>query len=102
MRTKEKVFVDELHYRRVFDQAKPPLDRLFETGALSPENRMKLEQWRSQINPLQLRKHIDELVEILVALPIHNNKEVIDINQTLRKEKLTSVALSFEPITSFQ
>ena len=101
MHTKEKVYFDEFHYRRIFDQARPPFDRLVEAGVLSPKLQNKLEVLRQKTNPLELRAKIDELVTILIGLPVNNNKEIINITHTLRKEASPSVTLSFEPINAF-
>ncbi|MEE4176964.1 MAG: hypothetical protein V2I46_05590 [Bacteroides sp.] len=102
MRTKEKVYMDEFHYRRVFDQARTPFDRLVKTGRLSPKTQNKLEVLRQKTNPLELRTKIDELITILIGLPENNNKEIINIAHTLRKEISPSVTLSFGPINAFR
>jgi hypothetical protein len=49
--------------KRRFDCARPPLDRLCETGVLSEEKKQEL------LNPLKLREEIYQLVEELFSLP---------------------------------
>jgi hypothetical protein len=102
MRTKEKVFLDELRFRRIFDDAKPPLDRLVASGQLSGHTQSILLNWRNQINPVLLRAQIDELIDLLVSLPSNNGSNVVNVIHTLRKESQHSVTFSFEPVNPFR
>jgi len=97
MKTVEKVSIDEFHYRRVFDQARPPLDRLANTNVLSKEQLEVLFRFRDQVDILALRQRIDENIEKLWK--VKNPKLIIPVNiyDTLRKEKDPSVTFSFEP-----
>jgi hypothetical protein len=97
MKTVEKVYIDEFHYRRVFDQAKPPLDRLANTDVLSKEQLEVLFRFRDQVDILALRQRIDDNINDLWE--VKSPKQIIPVNifETLRKEKDTSVTFSFEP-----
>lgn len=98
MRTKEKLYIDTLHYRRVFDQAIPPLDRLLKCSVLSEQKKDVLVQLRNNINPLRLRNEIEDQITELHALPSQISTKSIDVRDTLqRKELVPSVTLSFEP-----
>ncbi len=55
--------------RRSFDQARPPLDRLCETGCLSSQKQEELLALRDRTNPLALREEIYGLLDDLFALP---------------------------------
>lgn len=97
MKTVEKVALDELHYRRVFDQPRPPLDRLAETGILRDTNLEMLFQQRQEMDVFALRDRIDQ--NILKLWQIKPAKQTIPVNifDTLREEVDLSVPLSFEP-----
>jgi hypothetical protein len=55
--------------KRRFDLSRPPLDRLCETWVLSEEKKQELLGLRENINPLQLREEIYQLLEELFSLP---------------------------------
>ncbi len=97
MRLKAKQYVNPLKYHRLFDPAKPPLDRLIELQILPPTVQSKLENLRLQTNPLHLRSQIDELITRLIQLPTSDKTVTVNIFQTLIKEADPSVTLSFEP-----
>jgi len=56
LRLQEKIYTNELQYRRIFDQARTPFDRLKEKIVLSQTTQSQLENLRKQTNPLALRK----------------------------------------------
>ncbi|MGQ9733426.1 MAG: integrase [Candidatus Zipacnadales bacterium] len=58
-----------LRYRRRFDRAQTPFDRLCATEAISASCREELERLREQTNPRQLRKDIEHDLAELFALP---------------------------------
>jgi len=97
LRTREKVFSDPLHYKRVFDTAMTPFDRLRQRIDLPPQILTTLLHLREQTNPLHLRDQIDELINQLWLTHPSNNKIPINILYTLRKEADISVTFSFEP-----
>lgn len=99
LRTREKVFLDDLHYRRIFDPAKPPFDRLCERLALPADILKSLHLLRQQTNPIQLRNQIDLLITQLWAFPVVDCKKPVNILHTLRKETDYPVTFSFEPST---
>jgi len=88
--------------RRVFDQARPPLDRLEELKAIEPQRLEGLKRLRDQINPLRLREEIYELIEEIFSLPgarpgiTENVYETLNLPLQLPEELLSSVTLSFE------
>jgi len=97
MRTHAKVFSDPLHYRRIFDPAKPPFDRLCERITLPSEVLASLQRLRDQTNPIQLREQINMLIDQLWAAPTVQRKSSVNVLYTLRKETDPPVTFSFEP-----
>jgi hypothetical protein len=70
--------------KRRFDCARPPLDRLCETGVLSEEKKRELLALRERTNPLKLREEIYQLVEELFSLPNALPGVTEDVFQTLQ------------------
>ncbi len=98
LRTIEKVFSDPLHYKRIFDPAQSPFDRLCAQASLPAPTLATLTQLRERTNPIQLRSQIDELITRLwLPSPTQATKPV-NIYHTLRKETDPSVTFSFEPL----
>lgn len=97
MRTCKKVFSDSLHYRRIFDTAKPPFDRLCESITLPVDVLATLQRLRNQTNPIQLRQQIDMLISYLWTVSPPNRKRTVNVLNTLRKEMNSPVTLSLEP-----
>ena len=93
--------------KRVFDQARPPFDRLGESNAISDANRSYLEALRDQTNPLQLRQEIYDLLDELFNLPgatpgvTENVLETLSIHSQ-KGEKDVPVTFSFDRIASLQ
>jgi hypothetical protein len=99
MRLQEKEYVSPLLYRRKYDQAKTPFDRLKEKNILKENIRLQLEALRDQTNPMTLRYQIDTLISHLLSLPPLNQDETVNVFETLIKEVDNLVTLSFEPTT---
>ena len=98
MKTVQKVYVDDLHYRRVFDQARPPLDRLAETGVLADAHRVRLLTIRDKVDILALRERLETNITKLWRVKTPKITTPVNIFDNLRKEKENpSVTLSFEP-----
>jgi hypothetical protein len=98
MKTTQKIYVDEIHYRRVFDQARPPLDRLAEAGVLADAHLERLINIRDQVDILALRERLDTNINKLWRVRMSENATPVNIFDTLRKEKDNPlVTLSFEP-----
>jgi len=98
MKTTQKIYVDEIHYRREFDQARPPLDRLAETGVLSDEMMETLLNIRTQVDILALRERLNENIGKLWQVKSLKNPKSVNIFETLREEADKAwVTLSFEP-----
>lgn len=97
MRTTEKVYLDELHYRRVFDEAKPPFDRLLSCNVLPTDTLNRLQLLRQQTNPIALRDSIANLITDLWSVEKSKYKNPVNVYQTLRKEQDALVTFSFEP-----
>jgi hypothetical protein len=102
MRLQEKEYVSSLQYRRKYDQAKTPFDRLVEKNILSENTRQRLETQREQTNPMDLRNQIDGLIAHLLSLPTLNHAETVNVFETLIKEAHAPVTLSVEPTTPFR
>jgi len=99
MRLQEKQYLTPLHYRRKYDQPKPPFDRLKAQNILPEETRLRLENLRNQTNPLALRQQIDQLISQLLSLPTLRQSETVNVFETLIRKEEASVTLSFEPTT---
>lgn len=95
MKTVQKLALDEFRYKRIFDQPHPPLDRLAETGLVDQARLVPIFQHRDQIDIMALRSRIDN--NILKLWKVKPSSLPVDIYQTLRKKKRTSVSFSFEP-----
>jgi len=97
LRLQTKQYISPMKYRRQFDQAKPPFDRLKELHALPPAVVPDLEALRANTNPLLLREEIGQLIDQLLDLPALARSETVNVFETLMKEVDSSVTLSFEP-----
>jgi hypothetical protein len=97
MRLQEKEYVSPLLYRRKYDRAKTPFDRLKEKNILKENIRLQLEALRDQTNPMTLRYQIDTLISHLLSLPPLDQDETVNVFETLIKEVDSLVTLSFEP-----
>jgi hypothetical protein len=95
MKTVEKIALDEIHYKRVFDQPRPPLDRLAETDTVSQLRLDVLFNQRHQMDVLALRDRLDK--NIIDLWKVKPSSVPVNIYNTLRKEQRTSVSFSFEP-----
>lgn len=102
MRLQEKEYLTPVQYRRKYDQARTPFDRLLEKGVLHADTKLHLFSLRDQTNPLALRSQIDALIALLLSLPVLDKTETVNIFETLTKEVDTSVTLSFEPTISIR
>jgi len=102
MRLQEKEYLTPLQYRRKYDQARTPFDRLLEKGCMQERVVHQLVILRDQTNPLILRTQIDALISHLLSLPVLDQSETVNIFQTLIKEADPSVTLSIEPTLPFR
>ncbi len=102
MRLQEKEYLTPLQYRRKYDQARTPFERLLEKGILDVDTKLHLITLRDQTNPLTLRSQIDALITQLLSLPVLDKTETVNIFETLTKEADTSVTLSIEPTMPFR
>lgn len=97
MRTTAKEYLDPLHYRRLFDRALPPLDRLINYGVLTGSVAENLLLLRDQTNPIILRDEIESLISALSQLKSHPVDVVVNVKDTLyEKEPVLWVTLSNE------
>ncbi len=69
--------------KRVYDDAKPPFDRVCQTGVLGPTQQNKLERLRKDTNPMTLRNHIQKLMDQLYSLPSVRNGMSEDVRLSL-------------------
>jgi len=86
MRLQSKEYVSTLQYRRKFDPAKPPLDRLIGLKCLDDAKLKQLENLRNATNPMLLRDQINDLIDQLAYLPTLENSQTINVFDTLIKE----------------
>lgn len=97
MKTIQKNYIDEVHYRRVFDRARPPLDRLAETNALTKDHLEMLMYMRDQVDILALRERLETNINNLWRVNPTKKSTPVNIFDTLRKEEdKPLVTLSFE------
>jgi hypothetical protein len=102
MRLQEKEYLTPLQYRRRYDQARTPFERLRAMDCLEEGVEGQLVTLRDQTNPLVLRSQIDALIAQLLSLPVLDQSETVNIFQTLIKEADRSVTLSIEPTMPFR
>lgn len=86
MRLQKKEVVSPTQFRRTFDRARPPFDRLKERHILPPTPLMRLEVLRDRTNPLTLRSHIDELISQLLSLPTLGHSKTVNVFETMIQE----------------
>ena len=72
--------------RRRFDQARPPLDRLFTTNTLSTRQAAKMKVLRRDTNPRQLLKQLYQLRDALLELPEAVPDQTEDVRLTLQNQ----------------
>jgi hypothetical protein len=98
MKMIQKNYIDEVHYRRVFDTARPPLDRLAETNVVTKDNLEMLMYLRDQVDIVALRERLEKNITNLWRVKPKKDATPVNIFDTLRKEEdKASVTLSFEP-----
>ena len=85
MKMIHKVQIDEMLYRRVFDCARPPLDRLAETGILTDAQIDSLFSLRDQVDILALRERLENNITHLWCVKTPKIATTVNIFDTLRK-----------------
>ena len=78
-------------FKRQFDTAQTPFDRLCQTPALSSEQQHYFQALRDQTNPRQLRQDIYAMLDLLFALPTALPGQTEDVLQTLAYPELAGV-----------
>jgi hypothetical protein len=86
MRLRQKEAVSSTQFRRTFDQARPPFQRLKELHILPPTTLARLETLQDQTNPLTLRSQIDQSISQLLSLPMLDHSETVNIFETIIQE----------------
>lgn len=86
MRLQLKELVSPQQYRRRFDNARPPFDRLKEKNILEGNVLLRLERLRAQTNPLLLRQQIDTSIALLLSLPTLDPSDTVNVFETMIKE----------------
>ena len=88
--------------KRIYDDPRPPFDRVCEKGILEPTLQAKLQKTKRSINPLQLRSEIEDLIHSIYSLPKAKHSEPENVYDSLfgpkshQKGEDISVALSFD------
>jgi hypothetical protein len=77
--------------KRMYAPAIPPLERLIQAGALSPEKQAACLALREQTNPMRLREEIQALVDRLAHLPCAPEGQVEDVRLTLQQPEHSHV-----------
>jgi hypothetical protein len=94
--------------RRPFDRARTPLDRLYETDAISEQQKAQLRELHDQTNPRQLHGEIYQLLDEIFLLPGAIPGETEDVYETLsisaesEEGEGIPVTLSFESMTALR
>jgi hypothetical protein len=70
--------------KHLYDEARPPFDRLCDTDAITQEHREQLEALRDQTNPRQLRQEIYDWIDYIFSLPSAVSGVTEDVHLTLR------------------
>lgn len=84
MRLQQKIApTNALHSKRIYDNARPPLDRLCASGVLTAERQSRLLALREASNPCLIRRTIEQLTSQLFALPPAREGLTEDVHQTL-------------------
>ena len=88
MRLEEKIVIpgadgQPTRFKRRYDDARTPFDRLCDTTAILPEHRVQLESLRDQTNPRQLRQEIYDWIDYIFSLPGAVPGVTEDVHQTL-------------------
>jgi hypothetical protein len=84
MRLQQKITPTEASQsKRIYDQAKTPLDRLCASGMLTADLQNQLLALRQATNPCLLRRSIEYLTSQLFALPNAREGVIEDVRQTL-------------------
>ena len=93
-------------FKRRYDPAQTPLDRLLATPRFDADRRQQLEALRRRTNPRRLRQAIyDQLQQLFTlpgAVPGHTEDvyQTLQASHTLAKGKDTPVTLSFDRMTA--
>ncbi|GAB4475221.1 MAG: hypothetical protein Kow0088_11870 [Anaerolineales bacterium] len=94
LRLQEKRFLSKqtpVKVKRIYAPAIPPLDRLIQAGALSPEKQTALLALREQTNPMRLREEIQVLIDRLAHLPCAPDGQVENVRLTLQQQACSHV-----------
>jgi hypothetical protein len=83
MKLKSKEYVEPLKYRRIFDTAQTPFDRLLQNHRLDEATQTKLENLRQSTNPLALRDEIEQLIMEVSSLPCAERGTKVNVYDTL-------------------
>jgi len=90
MKIERKEKVNNSLCRKIYDTAKTPYQRLMESGQISEEQKTKLKKLYLSLNPVQLKKSIDEKVKIIRKLGgQHSN--IINVPTGVAKVTLLNV-----------
>jgi len=90
MKIERKEKVNNSLCRKIYDTAKTPYQRLMESGQISKEQKTKLKKLYLSLNPVQLKKSIDEKVKIIRKLGgQHSN--IINVPTGVAKVTLLNV-----------
>jgi hypothetical protein len=84
MRLQQKqIRPSQLRYKRIYDQAQPPFDRLCAKEGVSAEKIHQLQAIREASNPRQIRSRIEQLTHQLFQLPGAKEGQTEDVLQSL-------------------
>jgi hypothetical protein len=88
MRLQHKLSSPESNGRikRIYDDARPPFDRLCTANALAAGQQLQLEALRQSLNPCALRRKIELYIEQLRSLPGLQNGSLDDVRLTRSSE----------------
>lgn len=74
-------------FRRTFDPAKPPLERLIQLNGLDDATRSRLQTLQSATNSMALKRDIERSIVQMLSLPVLSQSMTVNVFETLiRKE----------------
>ena len=99
MKLKRKERIDG-RLRRVYEQAKTPYQRLLESGQLSTAQEDALKRLYARLDPVQIKKEMDDKLDALYTAYRNKNKRTITVNPYKKQvPPVTFFMIQQEPVS---
>jgi hypothetical protein len=99
MKLKRKDRIDG-HLRRVYEQAKTPYQRLLDSGQLSRSQQDELKRLYGRLDPVQIKKGMDDKLDALYTTYRNKNKRTITVNPYKKQvPPVTFFMIQQEPVS---